>query len=141
MTPHDATADTVDPHEDLAATFWAACDRGELQIQYCHDCSQWQFYPRFLCTHCSSRNLQWRSASGAATLETFSVVHRAAGAFEALTPYTVGLVRLAEGPTMMSNVVDCAEVDLEIGMALQVRFEHRIDATLPVFAPADGRSW
>lgn len=140
MAPKE-TFETVDSHEDPATTFWNACERDELLIQYCRTCEQWQFYPRFLCSHCASLDVVWRPASGAATLETFSVVHRAAGEFEALTPYTVALVRLAEGPTMMSNVVDCAETNLEIGMALQVRFENRNHTRIPVFepAPADPR--
>ncbi|TCN53423.1 hypothetical protein EV641_10667 [Rhodococcus sp. SMB37] len=134
MAPKE-TLETVDSHEDLAATFWNSCERGELLIQYCRNCEQWQFYPRFLCSHCASLDVVWRAASGTGTLETFSVVRRAAGEFEAMTPYTVALVRLTEGPTMMSNVVDCAETDLAIGMPLQVRFEHRNEIRVPVFEP------
>jgi len=53
-------------------------------------------------------------------------------------PYVAALVELEEGPRIMTNVVDCAPEDLQIGMPLQVAFrELDDDITAPVFRPAD----
>lgn len=125
--------------DDLAAQFWAFCEHQLLVIQCCVDCGKWQFYPRFICVHCSSRNVVWREACGEATLESFSVVYRSGGDFASMVPYTVAIVRLAEGPTMMTNVVGCEEDQLHIGMGLRVQFERRGARVVPVFTPTSNQ--
>ena len=58
-------------------------------------------------------------------------------AFKDDVPYPVVLVELEEGPRMVSNVVDCANEELEIGMPLEVVFDAVTDElTLPKFRPA-----
>jgi uncharacterized OB-fold protein len=37
-------------------------------------------------------------------------------------PYTVAYVELAEGPKMLTNLVDMAEADMQIGRAVKVVF-------------------
>jgi len=121
-----------------SAPFWDACRAGELHLQRCAACSRWQFYPRLLCTACGGRELAWQQASGKARLATFTIVRRAvSAAYEDDVPYVVALVKLEEGPTMMSNVVDCDPEALEIGMPLEVTFEAYTDEiTVPQFRPA-----
>ena len=51
------------------------------------------------------------------------------------------MVKLDEGPTLMSNIVDCAQTPetLVLDMPLEVVFEEQDDSiTLPLFRPADG---
>ena len=48
-------------------------------------------------------------------------------------------MKLAEGPTLMSNIVDCPQTPeaLVLDMALEVVFEEQTDSiTLPLFRPA-----
>lgn len=67
---------------------------------------------------------------------SYTVVRRPAGpAFE--VPLLLGLVTLAEGPTMMANLVGVGIEDVTIGMALRMEYEDVTDTiTLPVFAGA-----
>ena len=52
-------------------------------------------------------------------------------------PYVIALIRLEEGPTMMTNVVSCAAAKLQIGMSLEVLFDQWTDeVTVPKFRPA-----
>jgi uncharacterized OB-fold protein len=120
------------------AEYWAGCKRHELLIQRCIDCGAAQFYPRMVCTQCSGLTLQWVRASGRADLVTFTIVHRAVSqAYAGEVPYVVALVRLEEGPTMMTNVVSCAAEKLQIGMSLEVVFDDWTDeVTVPKFRPA-----
>ncbi|SCW99091.1 DUF35 OB-fold domain-containing protein, acyl-CoA-associated [Pseudomonas sp. NFACC52] len=53
-------------------------------------------------------------------------------------PYVLALVALDEGPVMMSNIVDVATDDVEIGMAVEVTFEARDGLQLPQFRPIRG---
>lgn len=75
--------------------------------------------------------------SGRATLYTWSVIHRNdLPPFGARIPYTAAVVDLAEGPRMMTEVVDCAPGDLLIGMELEVTFREAADGVaVAVFRP------
>ena len=57
--------------------------------------------------------------------------------FNERVPYVAAVVDLAEGPRMMTNVVDCAFDDLRAGMALRVDFADIGEGFhVPVFRPA-----
>ena len=106
--------------------YWDAAANHQLLIQRCADCGHLQFYPRLICSHCSSRAVEWHAASGRGTVKSFTIIRRAvSAAFEADVPYVVALVLLEEGPTMMSNIVECDAERVHIGMAVSVTFELR----------------
>ncbi|HVM96729.1 MAG TPA: Zn-ribbon domain-containing OB-fold protein [Candidatus Acidoferrales bacterium] len=119
--------------------FWDAAKRHELHIQHCNDCSRFYFYPRPLCPHCLSRNVEWRRVSGKGKLHTFVINQRPARNFPASGPYVIGIVELDEGARMMSNIVD-VEPDpkkLRCDMPVEVVFEEITDEiALPKFRPA-----
>jgi uncharacterized OB-fold protein len=118
--------------------YWAAAREQRLVMPRCEDCGLYHFYPRTLCPHCSSPQLQWMQVSGAGTVYSFTVIHRAPSpAFAGAVPYVVAAVKLAEGPHMMTNVVGIAPDTVRIGMPVQVVF-HKFseEITLPMFAPA-----
>jgi len=79
------------------------------------------------------------AASGRGTLHTFTVVYRGARDFPLGTPYVIAIVELAEGPRLMTNLVD-VEPDparLRIGMPVEVVFtDVSADVALPRFRPA-----
>jgi uncharacterized OB-fold protein len=119
-------------------TYWQGCRRHELLIQRCGQCSEFQFYPRIICTNCASENLEWVKASGHGEIVTLTIVRRAVSeAYAADVPYVVALIKLDEGPTMMSNVVQCDPETLKIGDPVQVLFEDwSEDISIPKFSPA-----
>lgn len=91
----------------LSAPFWKAANEGRLAIQNCRDCGRALFYPRGHCPHCWGRNLIWRDATGYGHLKSYSTVHRPGHpGWLPVAPYTVGLVELEEGPTMLSFIVE-----------------------------------
>lgn len=118
--------------------FWDAARDRRLLVKRCADCGAAHFYPRPFCPECWSEQVEWEEASGSATLYTYSTVHvNDLPPFPERVPYVAAMVDLAEGPRMMSNVVDCEPDDLEIGMALRVHFRDLDDEfTIPVFVPA-----
>ncbi len=119
--------------------FWDACREQRLLIQSCSDCGHRQFYPRLICSECSSRDVDWVEACGSATIKSFTIMRMAISpAYESDIPYVIALVSLDEGPTMMTNVVNCDLEALAIGMDLQVQFRRYSDEiSVPVFAPVD----
>ena len=118
--------------------FWDAARDGTLLLRRCNACEQAHFYPRNFCPSCWSEDVEWFEASGDATLYTWSVVYaNDLPPFGERVPYVAAVVDLAEGPRMMTNVVDCEPNALAIGMPLTVAFEDRgDDLTVPVFRPA-----
>ena len=76
-------------------------------------------------------------ASGRSRLYTWSVVHRNAASFDARVPYVVAMVDLAEGPRLMTELVDCPAEQLCAGMELIIDFRTEDDGfVVPVFRPA-----
>jgi uncharacterized protein len=56
-------------------------------------------------------------------------------------PYAIAVVELAEGPRMMTNIVDCAQTPeaLVLDMPVEVVFQPQDETiTLPLFRPAKG---
>ena len=117
---------------------WEACSQGRLLLQRCTGCGAHQFYQRLMCTRCDGDALEWVQAGGRGTIRSFTVVRRPVSkAYAAQTPYVVALIELAEGPTMMSNVVECAPEAVAIGQPVEVAFEQwSEEISVPVFRPA-----
>jgi uncharacterized protein len=119
--------------------YWDGAAAGELRLQRCSACANVYFPPRPFCPACASRQVEVFAASGKATLYSYIINHRAAPGFTA--PYAVAVVQLAEGPRLMSNIVDCPQTPeaLVLDMPLEVVFQKLDDKiTLPVFRPAKG---
>ena len=127
------------PQPDLETQpFWDAAREGRLLIKHCNACGEYHFYPRPFCPKCWSDDVEWFEASGKATLYTWSVVHRNdLPPFGERVPYVAAVVDLAEGPRMMTNVVDCEFDALTVGMELEAVFHPTSDeVTIVQFRPA-----
>lgn len=118
--------------------YWASARTHALALQRCEQCEQFRFYPSLSCTFCGSLDSEWVPISGRGTVYTFSTVYRGPGSpFADLLPLVVAMVTLDEGPSMMTNIVDCATEDVRIGMPVEITYEDVNDEiTLPVFRPA-----
>lgn len=125
--------------------YWeAACD-GELVLQQCADCGEFQFYPRSVCRHCWSDDLSFEPAAGTGTVYSYTECHRPGQpGYADETPYAVVLVELdlpGENPSgravrLTTHVVDCPADELEVGLDVEVAFERITDeppVCLPVF--------
>ncbi|HWG16184.1 MAG TPA: Zn-ribbon domain-containing OB-fold protein [Streptosporangiaceae bacterium] len=118
--------------------FWDGCAAGELRIQRCTDCGKPYFYPRPVCPDCGSKNVEWFTASGRATLYSYVINHRPAPGFADDGPYAIAVVQLEEGPRMMTNIIELPATPeaLVLDMPLQITFEPRGHVSLPQFKPA-----
>ncbi|MGZ6006683.1 MAG: Zn-ribbon domain-containing OB-fold protein [Rhizomicrobium sp.] len=82
--------------------FWKAAEAGKLLYGYCLACKEPHYYPRSFCPFCFSEKVEWREASGKATVYSFSIMYRSPTG-----PYTIAYVTLAEGSRLLTNLVDC----------------------------------
>jgi uncharacterized protein len=123
----------------LNKPFWDAAGKKRLMVQHCPACNDMRFPPSPVCPKCLSPNQDWKDASGRGTLESWVDFHRAywPGYADDL-PYRVCLVRLEEGPLLVSNLVGESDT-AKLGAAVQVVFEQVSEAvTLPKFVLASG---
>lgn len=119
--------------------YWDGCKAHELRIPYCNECKAHFFYPRPYCPICLSDNVEWRTVSGKGTLHTYIISHRPAPGFDDELPYVIAVVKLAEGPCLMSNIVNIEPKpeNLPADLPLEVVFQDiNDDVTLPKFQPA-----
>lgn len=83
--------------------------------------------------------MRWATSSGRAQVYSYSVVRQNESAlFKDRVPYVAAIVELAEGPRMMTNLIDVEPSDVRIGMAVVVDFAAAGDdgaSLIPVFRP------
>jgi uncharacterized OB-fold protein len=96
--------------------FWKAAVAGKFMLRRCTACGKPHWYPRAICPFCMSDKTEWVEASGRGRIYTFSVMRRAP------EPYAIGYVTLEEGPSMLTNFVDCDFDKLKIGQAVKLVF-------------------
>ena len=111
--------------------FWDAASQGKLLIKKCNACGEVHFYPRNICPFCFSDQTEWQESSGRGTIYTYSVMRRAP------VPYAIAYVELAEGPRIMTNIVDCDLDAIKCGQAVRLVFKASEGGPpVPMFAPA-----
>jgi uncharacterized OB-fold protein len=121
-------AKPLPPVDAESRNYWTACNEGRLVLQKCAACGHVQHYHRILCTKCGGDRLADVDAAGTGTVRSFTVIRRAvSSAFDADVPYVVALIELAEGPTMMSNLVESPLEHITIGAPVELTFERRSD--------------
>jgi uncharacterized OB-fold protein len=110
--------------------FWDAAREGRFLVPFCAACGKAHWYPRAICPICAGDKVEWRKASGKGTIYTFSVMRRVK------EPYAIAHVTLAEGPTMLTNIVNCDFDKLHIGQPVAVVFQETEGGPpVPMFKP------
>ena len=114
-----------------------AAAQGRLAVRQCTACDLLFHYPRPFCPRCHSAQLRWTDFSGEATVVVAAVVSRPPwNDLPRAAPSPVVIVRLAEGPQMLSTVEHCDPASVVPGMAVRAAFERVGDIGLVRFVPA-----
>lgn len=118
--------------------FWEGVAAHKLLIQRCGGCGTLRLPWLPGCGACGSAEWDTVEAGGAGAVYSYVVMHHPPfPAFD--PPYAVGLIELAEGVRMVSNVVGVPYDKVRIGMPVRLEFL-RVDEELelPVFSGAQG---
>ena len=123
--------------DELNRGFWDNARAGILSVQHCKACGDTRYPPSPVCPKCLSPDQDWLAVSGKGTLESWVDFHRAYwDGFKGDLPYRACLVRLAEGPVMVSNLVGPSD-NARLGAPVEVVFDAVTeDVTLPKFKMA-----
>lgn len=117
------------------AQFWAGLNSHSLQLQKCLACNKFQHYPRSICSYCWGINLIFENISGIGVVETFTDVFvNPHSRFKSMIPYRVLVVRLAEGPTLISHQFEGCT--LQIGDKVTATFSDDGRGNLLLFRPS-----
>ena len=118
--------------------YWDGVGAGELRLPRCRACGGAYFPPSPVCPSCTSRDIEWFTASGDATLYSYVIHSRPSKLWNAAGPMSVALVALAEGPMVVSTVIGCPQTPeaLVLDMALKATFTPFEEAQVLAFLPA-----
>jgi uncharacterized protein len=80
----------------------------------------------------------WTPVQGTGRVYPYTVVYHATHAAMAdKVPYIAALIELDEGPRVLTNLRNCSEEQVQVGMPVKVLFEELTpEITLPQFEPA-----
>jgi uncharacterized OB-fold protein len=128
--------------DEASAPFFAGALEGKLMLLRCRACGTFMSPTAYLgvpvrprCLHCFSADIEWGPSSGRGKLYSFALMHQLYDeAFAAELPYNISVVETEEGVRLTTQVVDCPNEELEIGMPLLVTFERLSDeVAIPKF--------
>ncbi len=119
---------------NFTTPFWEATRRKEFVLQYCPVAGKFQHFPRPVSLYTGRRTIEWRPVSGRGTIYAMTVTRRGPAAFRGREPYIVATIELDEGVRFMSNVVNCAPEEAEVGMRVRLAWDPLEDGlNYPVF--------
>lgn len=88
--------------------------------EVCPHCKVKIFPPRDLCPDCGLEAKEPFAFSGRGEVYSYAPVKDAPAGFEGNAPYTVALVRLAEGPMVTAQLTDLGTQAPQIGMPVEM---------------------
>ena len=88
--------------------------------EVCPHCEAKIFPPRDVCPHCSGEAKTPYQFSGQGEVYSYTVMNDAPAGFEENVPYTVAVVKLAEGPMVTAQLTDLGAEPVKIGMPVEM---------------------
>jgi uncharacterized OB-fold protein len=115
--------------------YWAGVADKKLLLKKCTQCGRANHPRRLFCLDCRNDVFDWVEAAGTGTIYTYSKVDRGpTDAFQAETPYTIGLIELDEGVFFCTRVLADDQDAISIGAPVSLTWaEVGSFGELPVF--------
>lgn len=119
------------------APYWRSAREHALKLPYCLACEQSFYPPQHRCPACLSDRVDWRPVSGRAQVYSWIVMHQVYDpSFKDRAPYIVAVVKLDEGPQLVTNLVNCPRESVRLGMSVRAVYADVAgDVALVYFEP------
>jgi uncharacterized protein len=116
--------------------FWDGARRHQLMAYKCLNCGTF-YWPAIDCMACDNSRMEWAKVSGKGYVYTFVVYHQLYHpGWKPEIPYNVSWIKLDEGAILLSNLVECKNEEIYVGMPVEVVFDDITEEiTLPKFKP------
>ena len=88
--------------------------------EVCPHCDEKIFPPRDVCPNCAGEAKTPFTFSGKGEVYSFTTIYDAPEGYEGMTPYTVALIKLAEGPLVTAQLTDIDNGKVDIGTPVEM---------------------
>ncbi|HKZ44051.1 MAG TPA: Zn-ribbon domain-containing OB-fold protein [Anaerolineales bacterium] len=88
--------------------------------EICPHCESRIFPPRDICPDCGGEAKTAYAFSGRGEVYSHTTIYQAPAGYDESTPYTIALVKLAEGPMITAQLTDLDDQPVEIGMPVEM---------------------
>jgi uncharacterized OB-fold protein len=88
--------------------------------EVCEHCDAKLFPPRDICPECGEEAKTLFQFSGKGEVYSYTTVYDAPEGYTEQAPYTLAMVKLAEGPLVTAQLTDLGEQQAKIGMAVEM---------------------
>ncbi|MGE0802943.1 MAG: Zn-ribbon domain-containing OB-fold protein [Lautropia sp.] len=118
----------------LDRPYWEFLRCHELRLQRCAACMEFRFPASPICPACRSAKFGWERCSGQGEVFSWVVFHKSYfPSFNDKLPYNVAMIRLAEGPMFIADIVDLPLDRIRKGLPVEIVFD---DSSIPDFTIA-----
>lgn len=88
--------------------------------EVCPHCDMKIFPPRDVCPDCGGEAKELYSFSGRGEVYSYTTVYDAPAGYEEVTPYTIAIVKLDEGPMVTAQLTDLDGKNVDIGTPVEM---------------------
>ncbi|MCC7355451.1 MAG: Zn-ribbon domain-containing OB-fold protein [Anaerolineae bacterium] len=104
----------------IAQNWRLKAQRYNLTGEICEECGTKIFPPRDVCPECVKPARTPYTFSGKGEVYSYTTLYDAPAGFQQFAPYTVALVKLAEGPLITAQLTDVDPEEVSIGMPVEM---------------------
>jgi len=123
----------AESHLFTIESFYHFAKEGKLMAAKCNKCGTLLLPPRPVCTNCLSEDLEWVELKRKGKLLTYTVIYVAPPRFQSMVPYTVGIVKLEDGPNLPGIIKNVKPEKIKVGMDVRVDFDKSVPSQWPMW--------
>jgi uncharacterized OB-fold protein len=101
--------------------------RYRLEGAKCKGCGKVFFPPRLICPECKSKEFENIQLKKDGKVLTYTIIRVPPSQFVDQAPYAMGVVELADGVKLLTQITDCDLEKIDIGMKVRVEFRKIYD--------------
>ncbi|MFH1127746.1 MAG: Zn-ribbon domain-containing OB-fold protein [archaeon] len=111
-------------HKTSVAMLWRRFkNKYQLYGTYCEKCKTDYYPPREICPVCRRLGkIVEKKFSNYGEIVSYTQTHASPAGFEKSVPYTVALVKMDNGPTVVGQLIDTDEEKVKIGLRVETTF-------------------
>lgn len=112
-------------------SYQAFLEEKKLMGSRCTSCGALFLPPRPLCPKCGMGSMTWTEMRGEGEIEAFTVIYVPPTSMVGKCPYSVGIIKLNEGPALMARMLGGEE--LHVGDKVRADFQKEGEKTVLLF--------
>ncbi|MEM7819505.1 MAG: Zn-ribbon domain-containing OB-fold protein [Candidatus Aenigmatarchaeota archaeon] len=118
-------------HRSSISIFWRLKDsRYKLIGSKCKNCSIIHFPPRNICPECNNET-EKHGLSGFGKVFSFTRIYTSPSGFEKQTPYTIGIIKLDEGPLITGEIIgNNVKIDKKVRVIFRKLYDNAPDGLI-----------